>query len=198
MIDQVAAGLESYFWPKIFFDFLTHSLDGAVRPVPVLQTVNILLGFLMLAWEWPLGAIAGSGFHRSLELRLAIIPVAAISAGLIYQGTNAAVYYLIGMAVYFWAYSEGEVSNIKYRYLDCVVYTNIFCTDHLRKAVDSTSAWRAWCACLSYCFAPALFDIMFLFLNPHVSCPDSSPGDYFRSEGWRGMYIYPNPIYVSC
>lgn len=106
---QVAAGLEAYFWPKIFFDFLTHSLDGAVRPLPVLQTVNVFLGLLMLAWEWPLGAIAGSGFHRSLELRLAILPLAAISAAIIYQGTNAAVYYLIGMAVYFWAYSEGEI-----------------------------------------------------------------------------------------
>lgn len=77
----------------------------------------------MLAWEWPLGAIAGSGFHRSLELRLAIIPVAAIAAGLIYQGTNAAVYYLIGMAVYFWAYSEGEVSNVNINFFFvCLVF----------------------------------------------------------------------------
>ncbi|KAJ4173491.1 hypothetical protein NW754_012493 [Fusarium falciforme] len=49
---QVAAAIEAFIWPKIFWDFLTP---------------------------------------------------------LIYQGTNAAIYYLIGMVVYFWAYSEGEI-----------------------------------------------------------------------------------------
>lgn len=29
-----------------------------------------------------------------------------------YQSTNAALYYLIGEAMYFWAFSEGEVSNV--------------------------------------------------------------------------------------
>jgi hypothetical protein len=65
----------------------------------------------MFAFEWPLGLLAGSGLHRSLEFRLAILPLTALAAALIYQGTNAALYYLIGMMVYFWAYSEGEVSR---------------------------------------------------------------------------------------
>ena len=69
------------------------------------------MGFVMLAWEWPLGFLAGSGFHRSLEIRLAILPLATLASILLYQGTNAAMYYLAAMIIYFWAYSEGEVST---------------------------------------------------------------------------------------
>lgn len=54
--------------------------------------------------------IAGTGFHRSLEVRLALLPLTALAAVLLYQATNAALYYVIAMMVYFWAYSEGEVS----------------------------------------------------------------------------------------
>ncbi|KAI1043668.1 hypothetical protein LB505_003690 [Fusarium chuoi] len=108
---QIVAAIECFFWPKIFWDFLTRTLDGAVRPVPALQIINLLLGIAMLALEWPLNFVAGSALHRSLEFRLAILPLTALSAALIYQGTNAAIYYLIGMVVYFWGYSEGEVSG---------------------------------------------------------------------------------------
>ena len=34
-----------------------------------------------------------------------------LSAVLLYQATNAALYYIIGVGVYFWAFSEGEVSS---------------------------------------------------------------------------------------
>ncbi|KUJ22715.1 uncharacterized protein LY89DRAFT_575806 [Mollisia scopiformis] len=106
---QVVAGLHGFFWPKIFWDFLTKNLDPAVKPIPILQSINMLFGFIMLAWEWPLGLIAGSAMHRSIEARLVVLPLAALAGALLYQGTNAAIYYTIGMAVYFWAYSEGEV-----------------------------------------------------------------------------------------
>jgi len=89
---------------------MTKALDPAVRPFPILQIVNLILGIVIFAWEWPMGAIAGSSFHRSLELRLVVLPLAILSAALLYQATNPAIYYLIGMIVYFWAYSEGEVS----------------------------------------------------------------------------------------
>jgi len=59
--------------------------------------------------EWPLPLLAGSSVHRSLEFRLAFLPLTTLAAALIYQGTNAAIYYFIGLLVYFWAYSEGEV-----------------------------------------------------------------------------------------
>ncbi|KAI0486423.1 hypothetical protein F4859DRAFT_369718 [Xylaria cf. heliscus] len=106
---QVAAALESFFWPKIFWDFLTKTLDPAIKPIPVLQIINLLMGLGMFALEWPLTLLAGSTFHRSLEARLAILPLAALASVLIYQGTNPALYYLTGSAVYFWAYSEGEI-----------------------------------------------------------------------------------------
>ncbi|KAI1847331.1 hypothetical protein JX265_006451 [Neoarthrinium moseri] len=106
---QIAAALEGFFWPKIFFDFLTKTLDPAVKPIPVLQIINLIMGFAMLAWEYPLGFIAGTSIHRSLEARLAALPLFALAAILTYQGTNAGLYYLISMVVYFWAYSEGEM-----------------------------------------------------------------------------------------
>ena len=120
--DQVAAAIEGFFWPKIFFDFLTKNLDGAVKPVPVLQVINLLFGFVMLAWEWPLWILAGSSIHRSIEARLIILPLSALAAALMYQTTNPAIYYMVGMGVYFWAYSEGEVSlhsYLKYIYNRC-------------------------------------------------------------------------------
>jgi hypothetical protein len=80
-----------------------------VKPLPILQVINLVMGIVLVGLEWPLGFLAGSGVHRSLEFRLAILPLTALASALIYQGTNAALYYLIGMAVYFWAYSEGEV-----------------------------------------------------------------------------------------
>ena len=49
-------------------------------------------------------------FHRSIEARLVVYPLSSLAALLLYQGTNPGLYYLIGMGVYFWAFSEGEVS----------------------------------------------------------------------------------------
>jgi hypothetical protein len=109
--DQIAAALEGFFWPKIFFDFLTKTLDPAVKPFPILQTINLVMGLWMIAWEYPITFIAGTGIHRSLEARLAALPLFALAAILTYQGTNAGLYYLIAMVIYFWAYSEGEVCS---------------------------------------------------------------------------------------
>jgi len=90
--------------------------------------------------EWPLSFLAGSSLHRSLEFRLAFIPLTALAAALIYQGTNAALYYLIGMVVYFWAYSEGEVSITALLYsVPTERLTDI--SDYLCQALDSAAAW---------------------------------------------------------
>lgn len=114
LADQIAAALEGFFWPKIFWDFLTKTLDGAVRPIPVLQILNLILGILALAWEWPLSFISGSAMHRSIEARLVVYPLSSLVALLLYQGTNPGIYYLVGMGVYFWAFSEGEVGGEVY------------------------------------------------------------------------------------
>jgi hypothetical protein len=112
LIDQFAAGIHGFFWPKVFWDFLTKNLDGAVKPIPVLQILNVVFGIFGLALEWPLKPLAGTMVHRSIELRLAAFPVSALLAVLLYQGTNSALYYLLGIIIYFWAYSEGEVCSI--------------------------------------------------------------------------------------
>lgn len=107
--DQVASAVEGFIWPKVFWDFVSRNLDAAVAPVPVLQILNLIMGLVGIAWEWPLKQFAGSGPHRSIEIRLIIYPLSALLAALLYQGTDPALYYLIGIGVYFWAYSEGEV-----------------------------------------------------------------------------------------
>ena len=109
---QVGSAIEGFIWPKLLWDFLTKNLNGAVKPVPILQILNLILGLVGLAWEWPLNLIAGTFPHRSIEIRLAIYPLSAMAAILLYQGTHPALYYLVGMGVYFWAYTEGEVSTV--------------------------------------------------------------------------------------
>ncbi|KAI4732715.1 hypothetical protein E4T50_16724 [Aureobasidium sp. EXF-12298] len=106
---HIAASLHGFFWPKFFFDFLTKNFDPAVKPVPILQTINLIFGFINLAWEWPLEFLAGTAIHRSLELRILLLPLSSLTAVLLYQGTNPAMYYLIGCGMYFWAYTDGEV-----------------------------------------------------------------------------------------
>ncbi|EHY60441.1 hypothetical protein HRR83_000202 [Exophiala dermatitidis] len=107
---QLAAAIEGFFWPKIFWDFLTKNLDGAVKPFPALQIINVVLSILIFAWEWPFKPVVKllPGLHRSMEARLVVYPLAALAGVLLYQATNSSLYYIIGVIVYFWAYSEGE------------------------------------------------------------------------------------------
>ncbi|KGO73386.1 DNA glycosylase, G/T mismatch [Penicillium italicum] len=106
---QVVSAIEGFIWPKVFWDFISRNLDAAVAPVPVLQILNLIMGLVGIAWEWPLKPLAGSIPHRSIEIRLLVYPLSALLAALLYQGTDPAIYYLIGIGVYFWAYSEGEM-----------------------------------------------------------------------------------------
>jgi hypothetical protein len=88
-----------------------------VKPVPILQVINVVIAIICLAYEWPLRWVAGTHLHRSIVARLLLLPLATLSAVLLYQTTNAALYYLIGCGIYFWAYSEGEVSAAEPSYL---------------------------------------------------------------------------------
>jgi len=107
---QIAAGVHGYFWPKIFWDYWTKSLNPMVTPIPALQTLNVISGLLMLGVEYPFPLLVpGTAFHRSIVARLVTLPVVTLFAALQYQGTNAAIYYMIGTAIYFWGFSEGEI-----------------------------------------------------------------------------------------
>lgn len=109
---QFMAAIEGFLWPKIFWDFLTKNLDGAVKPIPALQIINLILSILIMAWEWPLKPVVTvlPAVHRSIEARLVIFPLASLAALLMYQSTNPGIYYLIAVGVYFWAFCQGEVS----------------------------------------------------------------------------------------
>lgn len=108
----------------------TKNLDNAVKPVPILQIINMVLGILMFAWELPLGVIAGTAMHRSIAARLVVLPLFILPSILIYQGTNPALYYATGMGVYLWAYSEGEVS-----FISCSETVKQFVLTHIQTIV---------------------------------------------------------------
>ncbi|KAI6249862.1 hypothetical protein HI914_01661 [Erysiphe necator] len=105
---QIAASISGLWWPKIFFDFLTKDLDIVVKPIPYLQIINFISGLLIWALEWPLGIFSGSALHRSIEARLIFLPLTIMTSIVMYQATNPAIFYTIGLIVYFWAYSAGE------------------------------------------------------------------------------------------
>ncbi len=109
LIDQILAATQGFFWPKIFWDFSTKALDPLVKPVPVLQAVNLLAGLAMLALELPLDLVKGSSIHRSIPFRLAVLPLMTLPGILLYQTTNAVLYYLIAEVIYFSAYKRREV-----------------------------------------------------------------------------------------
>jgi hypothetical protein len=145
-----------------------------VKPLPILQIINLVFGIFFFAWEWPLGFIAGTALHRSIEARLVLLPLTALASALLYQATNPAIYYTIGMGVYFWAYSEGEVRPLTLYcswnkaltvYLDCgskamepssshppwesldslPAFPQVCCITH-RAAIDAplSATWQAW------------------------------------------------------
>jgi hypothetical protein len=140
-LDQIGASIEGFIWPKIFWDFLTHSLDVMVKPFPILH-INLIFGITMIALEWPLPLLAGTSVHRSIEFRLAILPLSALACLLMYQSTNPGLYYLVGMGAYFWAFSEGEVCFriIFFSSIILSLMLTSFCPDHLRETLDLTSA----------------------------------------------------------
>ncbi|MCJ1234951.1 hypothetical protein MMC14_002915 [Varicellaria rhodocarpa] len=105
---QMGAAFEGFFWPKIFWDHFTHGLDGAVKPVPILQIINMILGIFTFAFEYPVGILTNNSLHRSIVARMVWIPFTATAAVLLYQGPDACGWYLIGLGAYGWAYMEGE------------------------------------------------------------------------------------------
>lgn len=75
--------------------------------------------------------IPGTSVHRSIVARLVVLPIAAVVALFLYQGTNPAIYYVIAWAIYFWGYSEGEVCK-SYISQGCFLITVLTCIRPIR------------------------------------------------------------------
>lgn len=107
---QIGGSIMGFFWPKVTWDFSTAALNFLVEPVPVLQSINLVLGILVVAWEWPFSPIAGKMYHRSIHARLVAYTICTIFALFLYQSHNSAFYYTLGIYGYLLALSEHEVS----------------------------------------------------------------------------------------
>ena len=53
--------------------------------VPILQIFTMLMGFTLLALEWPLPLLKGTMFHRSLVLRPVFLLMLALTSIFFYQ-----------------------------------------------------------------------------------------------------------------
>ncbi|KAE9373860.1 PRO41 protein [Stipitochalara longipes BDJ] len=106
---QVGAAIQGFLWPKVLWDFISKALDRAVKPIPLLQTLNLFFGLLLLAWEWPIVPFINTSLYQSITARLFILIPATLVALLLYQATNAAIYYIISIGLYSWAYYKREV-----------------------------------------------------------------------------------------
>jgi hypothetical protein len=109
---QIGGSIEGFFWPKVTWDFSTSSLNVLVKPFPILQTVNLILGIVILAWEWPLSLLAGTMFHRSIHARLVVFAICAVTSMFLYQAHSSTIYYLLGSCGYLIALKEREVSPL--------------------------------------------------------------------------------------
>ena len=109
----MAASIEGIFWPKIFWDFATKRLDRAVKPIPFLQIINLVLSLFVLAYEWPHRFLYGTILHRMIRAKLFALPLPILAAALMYQSTDPAIYYMIGVFIYLWAVRNGETIRIK-------------------------------------------------------------------------------------
>jgi len=122
-IYAVWASFFGLIYRKFFWDFVGGTLrnPGGLQPannvalfidiivkVPVIQGITMLLGFTMIAIEFPLPQLKSLALHRSLVLRLVLLIFQAFFAVLFYQGTNAALWSLIAAGCYTRAIMLGE------------------------------------------------------------------------------------------
>lgn len=80
-----------------------------MKPVPYLQTLNILGSVLVVIFEWPLNIVRKTNVYRSFVIRFLVLPIIATMALFLHQGTDSAIFYLIGIGVYIYAWKSGKV-----------------------------------------------------------------------------------------
>jgi len=119
----VWAGFWGIFYRKFFWDFVGGTLrdPGGLQPspkaavfitiivkVPIIQACAILLGFSILALEFPLPLIQKTRIHRSIVLRIVMLVFQSSLAILFYQGTNGALWSLVAAGGYTRALMQRE------------------------------------------------------------------------------------------
>jgi len=119
----VWASFWGFFYRKFFWDFIGGTLrdPGGLQPspqvagfiaiivtVPIIPIITMIIGFFMIALEFPLPLIKEIPIYRSLIFRVVMLIILATFAILFYQGTNAALYSLIAAGCYTRAIMLGE------------------------------------------------------------------------------------------
>jgi len=109
---------------KFFWDFVNgiKRNPGGLQPAkqdalfiaitvkaPVIQILSLILGLVILAFEYPAPFVKGTAAYRSLVLRVVLLVFQTFLAILFYQGTNGAIWSLVAMFCYTRAIMLGEV-----------------------------------------------------------------------------------------
>jgi len=119
----VWASFWALFFRKFFWDFTAGIVrnPGGIQPAnslsvfitvivkaPVLPIFSMILGFGMVALEYPAPFMKGTAVHRSIVFRIIMLLLQAFMAILFYQGTNGAIWSLIAAICYTRAQMLGE------------------------------------------------------------------------------------------
>ncbi|OJA11016.1 hypothetical protein AZE42_06443 [Rhizopogon vesiculosus] len=122
-IYAVWASFWGILFRKFFWDFIGGVLraPGGLQPspkvaifitiivkFPLIQIITMVLGFIIIALEYPLPVLKGTALHRSIALRVVLLIQLSSVAVLFYQGTNAALWSLIAATFYIRALTLGE------------------------------------------------------------------------------------------
>jgi len=111
------------FYRKFFWDMIGGTLGphGLIPPpssaffidiivkAPVLQILNIILGLLTIAIEWPMPGFANTAFQRSHIGKSGFYFLCSFFAILVYQSVDSAGFYFVAIGMYLKAHSLGEV-----------------------------------------------------------------------------------------
>lgn len=83
-------------------------MDVLVHPIPILQICNVLFGMALLLWEWPVKAVMKCPSHSRTSVHITLILAASVPALLLFQATNAALYYFVAAVLYYCSYRRHE------------------------------------------------------------------------------------------
>jgi len=119
----VWSGFWGLFYRKFFWDFVGgvmrdpggyQTAPGAavfvtlIIRMPVIQIFAMIIGFFMIALDFPVPQLKSLAIYRSLPLRVVLLLFQTFLTILYYQGTNAAIWSLIAASCYIRAMILGE------------------------------------------------------------------------------------------